>query len=104
LKASGVCQFMRRSLIYQLIEQAGPSTPSGSPGHLYLRCCITVSIDQARQHDRIASVDDLGIIDLKVRSDRRNPCALDQHVALREIAKVGIEGEDRASPKQRSAS
>jgi len=64
---------------------------------------VSVSIDQARQHDRIAGVDDLGIIDLEVRSDRRNPCALDQHVALREIAKMGVEGKDRASPKQRSA-
>jgi hypothetical protein len=63
---------------------------------------VPVRIDQARQHDRIAGVDDFGIVDLEVRSDRGYPRALDQHVASTKIAEMGIEGEDRASPKKRS--
>jgi hypothetical protein len=55
--------------------------------------CVPVSIDQARQHDRIAGIDDLGIVGLKVRSDRRNPGALDQYVGLGEITQMRIKGK-----------
>jgi hypothetical protein len=61
---------------------------------------VPMRIDQARQHDRVACVDGIGVVDLEVRPDCRNPRALHQHVAPGEIAQVGIKGEDRSTTEQ----
>ena len=61
---------------------------------------VPVRIDEARHHDRVRSVDDLGIGRADVRPHRRDLAALDQHVGLLEVADRAVEREHAAALDQ----
>ncbi len=70
-----------------LIHQRGDSGPNAaqvrveaeSSGHMFVH--MSVSIDQARQHQLSAAIDAVGVGGVKVRRDRCNAFARNQHVA-----------------------
>jgi hypothetical protein len=49
---------------------------------------------RAGDHDAVGRVDDLAALGLQVEADRRDLGALDEHVAAREVADVGVDRHD----------
>ena len=64
---------------------------------------MAVAIDQARHDNAIAGVDHLCARGIDLRRDGQNFGALDQDIAFRQVADLGVHRHDRASLDQRAA-
>ena len=64
---------------------------------------MAVAIDQAWHDNAVAGIDDLRAGGIDVWRDRRDFAALDQDVARREVADLGVHGHDGAAFDQHAA-
>jgi hypothetical protein len=63
---------------------------------------MMVGIDQARHDDRVAGVDDFGVVGLDVDADANDAIALDEHITGFEVRGIGIHRHD-GSPFEEGA-
>ncbi len=63
---------------------------------------MAVGVDEARDDDRAARVDDLGVLDAQIAADRCDHPVLDQHLAALDFAQLGVHRDDEAAGEQDS--